>query len=231
MIPSSQKLVRVQALSGVAFAAFLSLHLANTAATIVSAGSYDAFQSVARRFYQQLVVELALVAGALVLHIAASLELARRRKRSPVPSELRLHRYSGYFLVAVVFVHALATRGAALLQGVPVAAQYLGFTLVTWPVIFFPYYALLFAAGAYHSFIGLRLALGRLGVRWVRGVKPASVRASLVVTVGLGLLGLAALGGLVRPLAIPERAAYERYFESFLPSALLPWHVQRSPTR
>ena len=228
MIPSSVKLVRIQALSGVAFAVFLSLHLANTAAAIISAGSYDAFQGVARRFYQQVVVEILLVAGALILHIASSLELARRRKRGRAPVELRLHRYSGYFLVAVVFVHAMATRGAALFHGVHVAAQYLGFTLVTWPMIFFPYYALLFAAGACHLFFGLRLALGRLGFRWAMGMKLSLVRVGLIATLGLGLLGLAALGGKVRPLAISERSAYERYFESFLPAVLLPWRSTKS---
>ena len=56
MIPAPVKLVRIQALSGVAFAVFLSLHLANTAAAIISAGSYDAFQGVARSFYQQVMV-------------------------------------------------------------------------------------------------------------------------------------------------------------------------------
>ena len=108
------------------------------------------------------------------------------------------------------------------------APQYVGFTLVTWPVIFFPYYALLFTAGACHSFIGLRLALVRLGVRWVMGMKPSLVRAGLVATLGLGLLGLAALGGKVRPLAISARSAYERYFESFLPAVLLPWRSTKS---
>jgi len=228
MIPSSVKLVRIQALSGVAFAVFLSLHLANTAAAIISAGSYDAFQGVARRFYQQVVVEIVLVAGALILHVAASLELARRRKRGPAPAELRVHRYSGYFLLTVVFVHVLATRGAALFQGVPVAAQYLSFTLATWPIIFFPYYALLFAAGACHLLIGLRLALGRLGVHWAMGMKISSVRVALVGTLGLGLLGLAALGGRVWPVAITERSAYERYFESFLPAVVLPWRSSNS---
>ena len=228
MIPASVKLVRIQALSGVAFAVFLSLHLANTAAAIISAGSYDAFQSVARSFYQQVMVEIVLVLGALILHILASLELARRRKRVRASVELRLHRYSGYFLVAVVFVHAMATRGAALFQGVHVAAQYVGFTLVTWPVIFFPYYALLFAAGACHLFIGLRLALGRLGVRWATSMKRSIVRVGLVATLGLGLLGLAALGGKIRPLALSERSAYERYFESFLPVGLLPWRSTKS---
>jgi succinate dehydrogenase/fumarate reductase cytochrome b subunit len=223
MIPASIKLVRIQALSGVAFALFLSVHLANTAAAIVSAGSYDAFQGVARHFYQQVVVEIVLVAGALLVHIAASLEIARRRKHGRAPTELRLHRYSGYFLLAVVFVHAMATRGAALFQGVHVAAQYLGFTLLTWPLIFFPYYALLFAAGACHLLIGLRLALGRLGLRSVTTIKPWAIRTALVATLGLGLLGLAALGGIVRPLHISERSAYERYFEGFLPPAVLPW--------
>ncbi len=169
-----------------------------------------------------------MVAGTLVVHIAASLELARRRKDGRAPLEQKVHRYSGYFLVAFVVVHALATRGAALFEGVPVAEEYLGFTLVTWPVIFFPYYAMLFAAGACHLLIGLRLALSRLGVGWARTVKPSAAHAALVAALGLGVLGIAALGGKIRSVAIPDRAAYERFFESFLPAALLPWRTTKN---
>jgi succinate dehydrogenase/fumarate reductase cytochrome b subunit len=224
MSSSSPTLIRIQALSGIAFSAFLSLHLANTASAIVSAGSYDAFQAVARRFYQNVFVELSLVAVALVVHVAVSLVLVRRRKAGRVPLELRLHRYSGYVLLAFVFTHVLATRGAALLQGLPVSGQYVTFTFATWPAFFYPYYALFFAAGACHLLSGLRFALGRLALPRLMRVKPPAVYATIVGAIGLGLLGIAALGGLVRPVAVPARSAYERYFESFAPPALLPWH-------
>src|SRR4051812_35866494 len=100
MSSSTARLVRIQALSGVALSAFLSLHLANTASAIVSAGSYDAFQAVARHFYQNVLVEVLLVAVALAVHVAASLTLVRRRNSERAPLELRLHRYSGYILLA-----------------------------------------------------------------------------------------------------------------------------------
>jgi succinate dehydrogenase/fumarate reductase cytochrome b subunit len=224
---SSATLVRVQALSGLAFSGFLSLHLANTASAVVSAGSYDAFQAVARRFYQNSLIEVLLVAVALILHVAASLVLVRRRKAARPPLELRLHRYSGYVLLVFIFTHVLATRGAGLIQGIPIAGQYVSFTFVTWPAVFYPYYALLFSAGAYHLISGVRLALGRLGLPQLRRVKARFVYVTIGGVIGLGLLGIAALGGALRPVAVLDRAAYERYFESFLPPALLPWRSQK----
>lgn len=219
------KWVRVQAASGVAFAIFLSLHLANTASAIISAGSYDAFLTVARQFYQRAFVEIGLVFGALILHVAVSLALAWDRKKSTPPLELRLHRYSGVILVAFVFTHALATRGVAVFKGLHVAGEYVSFTLVNWPLLFFPYYALLFSAGACHLLIGLRLALSRLGL--AHALSRKFVYFALPLTLGLGLFGIAALGGQLRPISIPDRAAYERYAESIVPAALRPWRPRR----
>jgi succinate dehydrogenase/fumarate reductase cytochrome b subunit len=211
----------VQAATGVAFSLFLCINLANTASAVISAGSYDAFLTMARKYYQRASIEIALVFGALLVHVAVSLALAWGRKKSTPPLELRLHRYSGVLLVVFVFTHALATRGVAVFKGLHVAGEYVSFTLVNWPLLFFPYYALLFSAGACHLLIGLRLALSRFGL--AHALDRKFVYLTLPLTVGLGLLGIAALGGQLRPISIPDRPAYERYAASFVPAALRPW--------
>src|SRR5438132_702316 len=99
-------LARIQALSGLVFSLFLVLHLATTLSTLAGPGAYDAVQHVVRGWYQTVPVELAGVFGALGVHVWAGVTLGvRRRRRAPdakPPLVLRLHRWTGYGLLAVV---------------------------------------------------------------------------------------------------------------------------------
>ena len=215
---TSARLLKVQAVSGLLFSAFLAVHIANTASAVF--GKYDEFQRAARSFYHNSFIEIGAVAAALVVHVAVSLVLARRRVASRPPLWLRLHRLSGYVLTCFVFTHAFATRGVGLISHLTIAAQYVTFVLRAWPTFFYPYYALLVAAGGYHLISGLRLASGRVGLPLATRLRPAFIYIVSALVVAAGLLGIAALGGVFRPAPVPDEAAYRRYFERMLPRAL-----------
>src|SRR5262249_33553628 len=149
---SDRSLIRIQAVSGLAFAVFLCLHLANTALATAGQGRYDAFQGAARGFYQFPAIEIALVVGAATVHACASIaRILRRRGRraAPIPLRPRLHRWSGYYLLLVLGGHCRATRGVGLFFGAPADFSFLNLSLSEWPWAFYPYYLLFAAAGLF----------------------------------------------------------------------------------
>src|SRR5262249_11057545 len=85
-VRTTGRLARVQALSGLAFALFLALHLATTASGIAGPAAYDGTLALLRRVYRPtLAIEALLIGVPLVAHVAcAILQIAaRRRDRSP----------------------------------------------------------------------------------------------------------------------------------------------------
>lgn len=211
-------LVQVQALSGALFALFLVVHIGNQTLAVLGPDRYDAAQAELRRFYQSPLVELSLVAGALVVHIAASVwRIVRRRRRggaAPANLRARLQRYSAYFLLASVLGHVFATRGIALLYDAPLGFDGLAYTMVVAGFFFVPYYFLLGTSGLYHLVNGLTFALPRLGLRL-----PAAARSDRLVA-ALGLAGALALGLAVAGLAgafhdVEARALGSRTAEVF----------------
>ena len=169
--------IRLQALTGLAFATFLALHLVNAMTASLGPEAYDGFQRAARRFYQHPLVEvLAIgVAGGMHVAIGAGRALARRRARraahsagAPMPRApgwLRMHRACGWFLVLVIGGHFLATRGPGLWLDTPADFSYLTFSLTHWPWLMAPYYLLLFSCGAFHLLHGVPVAANVLGWR------------------------------------------------------------------
>lgn len=171
-------LIRLQAGAGLCFAVFLALHLANTLLGVGGPEAYDDFQAGARAFYQHPVVEGSIVLAALVVHLAASLaRMVRRRggRRAPPPLRLRLHRYTGWFLLAVIFGHIGATRGVGFWFEAPAGFGALNFSLVLMPWLFAPYYVLLGCCGLYHLCSGLGLAARVFGRRPPRALEPGPV--------------------------------------------------------
>jgi succinate dehydrogenase/fumarate reductase cytochrome b subunit len=207
------RLVRIQAISGLVFAIFLSLHLVNVMASALGPGLYDAFQVRIRPLYQFPLVEVGVLLAALATHIVAGVTRLRRRPRSrawrKLPLRTRLHRLSAYFLLVFVLGHVAATRLPSLLDDVWLGFAGLSFSMLWLPAYFYPYYALLGLCGLYHGSYGVYLALRALGVRLpsisrlgARAWAPLAVAAVLVV------LGVLSFGGLLYPIDDPRQSAF-----------------------
>jgi succinate dehydrogenase/fumarate reductase cytochrome b subunit len=203
---TSRALARYQAISGLVFFVFAALHLLNTMFAMAGPDAYNRFQRAVRPFYQYPLVELVVIFGALFVHLYAAVRRMRLRRGSTQAVQLRsrLHRYSAWFLMAVIFGHISATRIPPAVWGV-----YLEFGGVSWTLayarwLFLPYYTLLTLTGTYHSLNGLVLALGMLGVRVPRVIQrgPAFWAPIALVSV-LALLGLASMAGYLMPIPDP----------------------------
>lgn len=214
-------LVKVQAASGALFAVFLTLHLVNTALAVAGPAAYDGAQSAFRGVYQGLPLELVLVVAPLLVHVVASVwRMVHRRRRGHAPPpglRARLHRWSGWFLLAFVFGHMAATRGAQLLFGFSFGFDGLAFTLTALPEVFAIYYPLLAIAGLVHGARGLAIGLPRLGLRlWSPARSGPFVDAVAVAGAVLLALGVATMAGAfydVRARAVdsgPARFAEEQ---------------------
>jgi len=161
--------IRLQAASGLVFSVFLALHLSTTMAATGGEDAFNAFQGGARRFYQTAIFEILAVGLPLVTHVVASItRIVRRRRSGPrrrPPLRLRLHRYSGWFLLAAIGGHVAATRLAPLAYDVQVRFGDLNFTTVFFGVGFSIYYILLGSCGTYHLVNGLTIAARVFGLR------------------------------------------------------------------
>lgn len=211
--PREHRLVRIQAISGLVFAVFLSLHLVNVMASALGPGLYDAFQVRIRPIYQFPLVEVGVLLAALVIHMGAGVVRLRRRPRTRdfgrLPLRTRLHRLSAYFLLVFVLGHFAATRMPSLLDEVWLGFAGLSFTMWKLPAYFYPYYTLLGLCGLYHGSYGAYLALRALGVRLpsiarlgARAYVPLAAAALLVV------LGVLSFGGCLYAIEDPREAAF-----------------------
>ncbi len=230
---AEKTLIRVQAISGLAFGVFLVLHLLNLAVALGGPAAYDAWMAAMRWYYQFPLVEIVAVLGAAIVHMVAGvMRILRRRKRvkaagrAEAPSwRVRLHRYSGYFLMAAFAGHVAATRAPGLM-GMPADFAFLSFSLSALPAFFFPYYVLLAASGCYHLAHGTLAALRVIGVRLPRGITAARSRAfwrAVAAAAVVSLLGVLALGGVwQRP--DPRRVeAWRAFANEVVPEAWRPW--------
>lgn len=207
------RLMRIQAISGLVFAIFLSLHLLNVMVSAVGPGLYDALQVRIRPIYQSPLVEVGVLLAALVIHMVAGITRLRRRPRSrglgKLPLRTRLHRLSAYFLLVFVLGHVAATRLPSLLDGVWLGFAGLSFSMVWLPGWFYPYYVALGLCGLYHGSYGTYLSLRSLGVRLpsiarlgARAYVPLAIAALLVV------LGVLSFGGILYPIEDPRQSAF-----------------------
>jgi hypothetical protein len=123
---------------------------------------------------------------------------ARRGRASPAapPSlRVRLHRYSGYFLLIFFIGHVVATRGASFIYGAWPGFKGVAFTFTWVPAYFWPYYTLLALSGWYHLVHGLSVALPVLGLRFGALHRP-QLFAGVVGAGAAGLvIGVLSLGG------------------------------------
>jgi succinate dehydrogenase/fumarate reductase cytochrome b subunit len=218
------RVAKVQALSGLCFALFLALHLATTVSAAGGPGSYDGTLASLRAIYRaHPIVEFLLVGVSAAVHIAcAVIQFNRRRKTGPHPKpglRLRLHRWSGYFLMLVIVGHVFATRvmPAQSASG-PADFAYLGYSVLSWPAMINPYYYALGTAGAVHFGLGLGFAVSAL----LPGRDPR--RLSMAVAAVVAVLVIAGVTGIIGnaekadPSRFSEfRALYGRYMP-FMPT-------------
>lgn len=236
-------LARIQAFSGLVFATFLVVHLGNTVAALFGQATYDTVQGLLRSYYQAGIIEIVLLMAAVVHAGAGLLRWKRRppaRAGSRAPWHLRLHRWSGYYLMIAFAGHVLATRSPDWFYGTPVDFSFLAFSLDAWPVVFYPYYVGLFASGAYHLLHGSAVAVRVVGGRAAGGAAESSARtldaiarsrwvaiACLAVAVG----SVVAFGGRLFVVDTHRFAEYRALYERIAPAALLPRAPEPPSTR
>jgi succinate dehydrogenase/fumarate reductase cytochrome b subunit len=228
--PSEKRLIRAQAISGLVFGVFLVLHLLNFAAGLFGQAEYDAWMRASRGYYQFPVVEIVGVLGAALVHTATALiRILRRRRRArrqtTVNWRVRLHRFSGYYMMVAFVGHVVATRGPGLLDK-PASYAFVNFSLTYAGWFFVPYYVGLAAAGFYHLAHGTMAALRVIGLRLP---KVATASRSWVfwlaigLSTGLSALGVAALSGAIYPPDQSEHASWKEFASKYVPEALQPW--------
>ena len=222
-LPVEARWVRGQALSGLVFAVFLSLHLANAAAGALGPSAYDGFLARVRLVYQFPAFEVLAVGASAAVHASYGVRrwLARRRRarageRAPAPGWLRLHRASGWLLLVVLPGHALATRGPGLFLDLPADFSFLRFSLQTWPWFMIPYYLILYSAGIYHLLHGALLALRVAGLR-TPAPSALGARALLCVALAAGGAAVASMAGASGPSDTSRYGAFRALYEEYAP--------------
>lgn len=226
----NKTLIRVQAWSGLVFATFLVLHLGNLVAALFGAGVYDAWMRTMRWYYQFPPIEIFAVVGSAGVHIGAGiLRIVRRRRERqnerPPTLRVRLHRLSGYMMMAAFAGHVAATRLPSL-YGTPVDHSLLGFSLTYAGVFFYPYYVLFAASGFYHLGNGAIGALRIVGARLPRGMTAPRSRlfwAWALAGALFALLGVLALGGAFHELDRTRFLEWQAYFDELVPAGWAPW--------
>lgn len=216
---SALTLKSLQAGSGLLIAVFVAAHLGNTALAIFGPDVYNAAQSLLRLGYQQVVVELLLLAAILVHAVVGVLRMKREPKRA-LSARARWHRVAGIFLMLVILGHIGAVRGASFLFGVFPGFEGLSFTLNAWPGYFYPYYLALALAGFYHMVNGVPIALGRLlavpGLIEMTRLRSRSLWIVCLAATVVMVLALLSLGGALFEIADPFDNPFARLAERLL---------------
>jgi|SRR5688572_2561694 len=214
------RLARVQAVSGLAFACFLALHLATTVSAAGGPATYDGTLASLRSVYRaHPIVEFLLIGAAAAVHIACAITgILRRRRSGPHPTPpiaLGVHRWSGYALMLAIVGHVYATRVMPALADRGADFSYLAFSILAWPVFIKPYYYALGLAGAIHLGLGLGYAAAALGfgAPWIR-------RTSVAVAGVAGALVFAGVTGMIAKSAEADRSSFEAYrawYDRYMP--------------
>jgi len=240
--PSDRTLIRIQAASGAVFASFATLHLANSMIANFGHHMYDGLQELLRHFYQNPLVEISL-AGALVMHVSTSaLRIFRRSQRKAANakknppkiesvglfsrlklSPLAFHKYSGYYLAGVLSIHVTATRILPLQHGILADFSDVSFTLVQYPLVFYPYYTLLALSGFYHVYFGLIQSAKVFGIKVPQFLSSQSL--FFKGTLALGSVALCsavlAFGGNYYPIPTDNFPFHQKMIDSSLFGKLL----------
>lgn len=208
------KLMKVQALSGALFAAFLFMHLLNQMLAVLGPRTYDGVQGTLRRGYQAPVIEVVLVLLPLLVHAGTAIARVwgrRRAQKVALSWRVKLHRFSGYFLLLFFIGHVAATRGASFFFGVFPGFEGVAFTFQWVPAYFWPYYLMLALSGWYHAVHGLSVALPLFGVKALSVLNRKPVFVSVVATGAAALVvGVLSLGGALFDVGEPANSEFAK---------------------
>ena len=200
-------LKQLQAGTGVLVFLFVALHLANTWLAALGPDVYDGVQLVLRAVYQFAPVE-ALLLASIAVHMVTGVMRIVTEPRRGLGMRGRLHRYAGFFLMAVIIGHVLAVRGSSWFFDVYPGFHGLAFSVDYVPGYFFPYYFLLATAGFYHALNGLTVASARLGWRIVVPTRALVVASGLAMAATVATL--LALGGVTTAIGNPADNEFAR---------------------
>jgi succinate dehydrogenase/fumarate reductase cytochrome b subunit len=164
---------QVQALTGLAMAPFVAVHLLSTAAAVVGPRRYDAMMDALRAVYQHPALEAALLV-AIALHIVAAVRVRcfatatlAQTPISAAPTVRQLaHRYGGWFMALITPLHVFSTR---LAPGSRHDFAGLAYTMQRVPLLFRTYFTVFAFSGVAHLLIGMPAALR--GVRSLPAVR------------------------------------------------------------
>ncbi|NVB41921.1 hypothetical protein G6O69_29085 [Pseudenhygromyxa sp. WMMC2535] len=215
-------LIRLQAGSGLVFTLFLAAHLLMAVSAVFGQGPFDAILGGMRAVYDLPVVGLGLLATLAVHVLAGWWRWAAFGRSKPKPKQevTRAHRLVGRVLSFVVVGHILGARGPVWFGGLETDMSLVTYTLDHAGWFYYPYYAALFAAGAFHMIRGVQVAGGslRLGLpaKALR-MSQTSWRRLAVVTLGLGALITVAIGGSYYAVDRSSYAALTAYMEKITP--------------
>ena len=232
MVIDDRSLIKLQSISGLIFATFLILHLSNLAAALLGQNTYDQYMRLLRWYYQYPLIEIFIVGAASLVHIYASVKrgIQRRKKekfrdQNNRPSlRLRLHRYSGYFILLAFFGHVIATRSPSLIFGMNVDMSFLYFSLFIMPWFFYPYYLLLGTSGIYHLTNGVITALRALKVHLPKSAASPSSRIFWIwigICLTITFFSVLSLGGILIEIENDRYAEWKLFASKFVPISLL----------
>jgi hypothetical protein len=164
MEASNSLLVKLQAASGSIFGIYAIMHLLNHASAHLGVETFTEIRHLLRLVYQSTLIET-LIFFSLGVHLTVNtILISRRWKREKDPKAQKsltlaqkMHRWSGYFLGAVIVGHILATRYQQNFFGPEYQADFAFTTygLKYYASIFYPYYFLLGVLGLYHLTYGM----------------------------------------------------------------------------
>ncbi|MCC6574309.1 MAG: hypothetical protein IT462_11010 [Planctomycetes bacterium] len=221
-------LPKVQAASGAVFAFFLVLHLATTASAATGIAGFDNTLITLRSVYRpNIAVELILIGVPLAVHaVCALVQMGRRFKTRPNPKphwHIRVHRWTGYYLLVVIIGHVFATRIMPLFGAGPTATgsadfSYLAYSLVHWPAFFYPYYILLGFCGAVHMCLGVGIAARVLTPKLAAKLPVQKISTALAAVCGvIAVIGVLFILSNAWHADRSRFAEYDAVYDKFMP--------------
>jgi succinate dehydrogenase/fumarate reductase cytochrome b subunit len=209
----------LQAISGLTFASFSTVHLGGHLLSNFSFRWSDQALFANRELFRSPIVELGLIGSSLVIHVftsawlffirptqrESSIAIVRQRQQ-----EIQLHRYSGYILAGLMCTHITYTR---ILPFVVLDdPEVLDLTFVTHSfssLIMYPYYIILGTTGMYHTLYGLVQSIQVLKLSRFQ-LKPGRWLFWSKVFTGVIISTVLALSGLYERVPLPLHDIYEK---------------------
>lgn len=201
--------------SAIVFLPFLLIHLGNAVLAIFGPDTYDGFQSAAQQIYQRPFIEISLLIAPLLIHLLSGLTLLllNRHRQTHHPIRRRLHTWTGLFLALVILGHVVATRGLPWAYDFHTGFAGVSFSLWWMPWYFYPYYFLLFMAGAYHSLNGSSLLSQRLFSRALIA-NQGQMQVVMLFSALVIFVALLSFGGNLRDNPDPRDNDFARLYQT-----------------